>query len=156
MPSAIISEARRGRLALPAGHLHVDAQDAVVLLMRASDAMRRAIGKSPFIPMCRNRKSGLRPAARPRAFTHPAAAVMIHAAGEFMSIEESSHTETAADGGPSGSTINLYGLTFGVFGMVLLTKVASFLTPYKLYFSFSAFLFNDRAIFKWRRWRSSC
>ena len=68
-----------------------------------------------------------------------------------MSIEDSSPSAAVSttDGAPSGSTINVYGLTLGIFGMVMLTKVASFLTPYKLYFSFSAFLFNDRAIFKW-------
>lgn len=36
-----------------------------------------------------------------------------------------------------------------VFGIVVLHKLASFLTPYKLYFSFSSFLYNQSAINKW-------
>ena len=47
------------------------------------------------------------------------------------------------------ASVNVYALTFGVFGTVILTKVASYLTPYKLYFSFSSFLYDDRAAFKW-------
>jgi hypothetical protein len=53
------------------------------------------------------------------------------------------------DSGPTSSSVNVYGLVIGIFAIVLLSKVASFLTPYKLYFSFSAFLFDERAIFKW-------
>jgi hypothetical protein len=45
--------------------------------------------------------------------------------------------------------VNLYGLTIGVFAILLLTKLASYLTPYKLYFSFTSMLFDDRASFKW-------
>jgi len=47
------------------------------------------------------------------------------------------------------TSINLYGFAFGVFGIVALSKVASYLTPYKLYFSFSSFMYDDRASFKW-------
>lgn len=45
-------------------------------------------------------------------------------------------------------SINPYAFTGGVFGIVLLTKVASYLTPYKLYFSFSSFLYDHRSIFR--------
>lgn len=55
----------------------------------------------------------------------------------------------AAESAPAGSSVNVYGLAVGIFAVVLLSKVASFLTPYKLYFSFSSFLFDERAIFKW-------
>lgn len=47
------------------------------------------------------------------------------------------------------TSVNVYGLTVGVFGIILLTKLASYLTPYKLYFSFTSMLFDDRAAFKW-------
>jgi hypothetical protein len=45
--------------------------------------------------------------------------------------------------------INPPGLAIGIFGVVLLTKAASYLTPYKLYFSFSSFLFDRGAPFRW-------
>lgn len=51
---------------------------------------------------------------------------------------------------PGGRTsINPYAFASGVFGVVVLTKVASYLTPYKLYFSFSSFLYSYRSIFRW-------
>jgi hypothetical protein len=34
---------------------------------------------------------------------------------------------------------------------VMLTTAASYLTPYKLYFSFSSFLYSERSLFRWRR-----
>ena len=45
--------------------------------------------------------------------------------------------------------VNIYGLTLGIFSILLLTKLASYLTPYKLYFSFTSMLYDDRAAFKW-------
>jgi len=48
-----------------------------------------------------------------------------------------------------GLSINPYGFAFGVAGIVLLTKAASFLTPYKLYFTFSSFLYGDTNVFRW-------
>ena len=45
--------------------------------------------------------------------------------------------------------INPYAFAGGVFGAVVLTKVASYLTPYKLYFSFSSFLYSHSSIFRW-------
>jgi hypothetical protein len=36
-----------------------------------------------------------------------------------------------------------------VFGTVVLTKAVSYLTPYKLYFSFSSFLYSVRGNFRW-------
>lgn len=47
------------------------------------------------------------------------------------------------------TSINPYGFALGVFGTVLLTKAASYLTPYKLYFSFSSFLYSNRSLFRW-------
>jgi hypothetical protein len=46
-------------------------------------------------------------------------------------------------------SINPYAFAGGLFGTVVLTKVASYLTPYKLYFSFSSFLYSHRSIFRW-------
>lgn len=50
---------------------------------------------------------------------------------------------------PQRSSINPFAFAGGVFGIVLLTKVASFLTPYQLYFSFSSFLYSHRGVFRW-------
>jgi len=67
----------------------------------------------------------------------------------------SASPESALAGNASGITqnivtsVNIYGFTIGVFAVILLTKIASFLTPYKLYFSFTSMLFDDRAAFKW-------
>ena len=47
------------------------------------------------------------------------------------------------------TSLNPYAFAAGVFGVVLLTKVVSYLTPYKLYFSFSSFLYSHRSIFRW-------
>ena len=47
------------------------------------------------------------------------------------------------------TAVNIYGLTLGIFATLLLTKLASYLTPYKLYFSFTSMLYDDRAAFKW-------
>jgi hypothetical protein len=47
------------------------------------------------------------------------------------------------------SAINIYALTLGIFATLLLTKLASYLTPYKLYFSFTSMLYDDRASFRW-------
>jgi hypothetical protein len=70
--------------------------------------------------------------------------------------EGSSDTETAAPHAPAPpiawegvKAVNIYGLTVGIFAILLLTKLASYLTPYKLYFSFTSMLFDDRASFKW-------
>jgi hypothetical protein len=48
---------------------------------------------------------------------------------------------------PRRTSINVYAFACGVLGIVGLTKIASYLTPYKLYFSFSSFLYSDRSIF---------
>lgn len=45
--------------------------------------------------------------------------------------------------------INPAGLALGIAGVVLLTRAASFLTPYKLYFSFSSFLLDRGAPLRW-------
>jgi hypothetical protein len=45
--------------------------------------------------------------------------------------------------------VNIYGFTLGIFATLMLTKLASYLTPYKLYFSFTSMLYDDRAAFKW-------
>jgi hypothetical protein len=37
-----------------------------------------------------------------------------------------------------------------VFGVVILHKLVSFLTPYKLYFSFSSFLYNQTGALRWQ------
>jgi hypothetical protein len=47
------------------------------------------------------------------------------------------------------ASVNLAGFVGGVFATVFLTKAASYLTPYKLYFSFSSFLYGTRSIFRW-------
>jgi hypothetical protein len=49
----------------------------------------------------------------------------------------------------SRKSINPYAFTGGVFAVVVLTKVTSYLTPYKLYFSFSSFLYSHRSLFRW-------
>jgi hypothetical protein len=46
-------------------------------------------------------------------------------------------------------SINPYGFSVAVAAIVVLTKVASYLTPYKLYFTFSSFLFSESPIFRW-------
>src|SRR5215475_3131202 len=50
---------------------------------------------------------------------------------------------------PGRTSINLYAFVGGMFGILILTKVSSFLAPYKLYFSFSSFLYSDRSIYRW-------
>jgi hypothetical protein len=47
------------------------------------------------------------------------------------------------------SSINAGSFILGVAGIVFLTKAASFLTPYKLYFTFSSFLYGDTHVFRW-------
>jgi len=47
------------------------------------------------------------------------------------------------------TSINPYAFAGGVFAVVFLTKLVSYLTPYKLYFSFSSFLYSHRSIFRW-------
>lgn len=47
------------------------------------------------------------------------------------------------------TSINLLGFVGGVFATVLLTKLASYLTPYKLYFSFSSFMYSENSVFRW-------
>ncbi|HYR10282.1 MAG TPA: hypothetical protein VEQ60_21080 [Longimicrobium sp.] len=47
------------------------------------------------------------------------------------------------------TSINPAAFAGGVFGIVFLTKAASYLTPYKLYFSFSAFLYSSRDLYRW-------
>lgn len=49
----------------------------------------------------------------------------------------------------SRRSINPYAFAICVLATVLLTKVASYLTPYNLYFSFSSFLFSTRSLFRW-------
>ena len=49
----------------------------------------------------------------------------------------------------SRTSINPYGFSLGVFAVAFLTKAVSYLTPYKLYFSFSSFLYSSREIFRW-------
>jgi hypothetical protein len=46
-------------------------------------------------------------------------------------------------------SINPQAFAVGVFMTVMLTKAASYLTPYKLYFSFSSFLYSERSLFRW-------
>ena len=46
-------------------------------------------------------------------------------------------------------SINQYAFAVSMLATVLLTKLASYLTPYKLYFSFSSFLFSTRSLFRW-------
>ncbi len=40
-------------------------------------------------------------------------------------------------------SINPLAFLLGTFAIILLTRLASYLTPYKLYFSFSSFFFDD-------------
>ncbi len=47
------------------------------------------------------------------------------------------------------TSINPYAFAGGVFGTLMLTKAASYLTPYKLYFSFSSFLYSHRSLYRW-------
>lgn len=47
------------------------------------------------------------------------------------------------------NSINPIAFFFGILGIITFTKLSSFLTPYKLYFSFSSFLFSHRDLFKW-------
>lgn len=46
-------------------------------------------------------------------------------------------------------SINAPAFLVSVLATILLTKLASYLTPYKLYFSFSSFLFSTRSLFRW-------
>jgi hypothetical protein len=52
--------------------------------------------------------------------------------------------------GQAAQKIDPTAFSITVFGLVCLNKLTSFLTPYKLYFSFSSFLYNDSAVFKWQ------
>lgn len=47
------------------------------------------------------------------------------------------------------TSINPTGLIIGVTLVVLLTKISSFLTPYKIYFSFSSFFIEDASDNRW-------
>jgi hypothetical protein len=47
------------------------------------------------------------------------------------------------------TSINPYAFSCGVAGIIALTKLASYLTPYKLYFSFAAFLYSHRSLYRW-------
>ncbi len=47
------------------------------------------------------------------------------------------------------TSVNAYSFACGVAAIVFLTKAASFLTPYKLYFTFSSFLYGDTSVFRW-------
>jgi hypothetical protein len=47
------------------------------------------------------------------------------------------------------TSANAYSFACGVAAIVFLTKAASFLTPYKLYFTFSSFLYGDTNVFRW-------
>lgn len=49
----------------------------------------------------------------------------------------------------SRTSVNLPGFVGGVFATVFLTKAASYLTPYKLYFSFSSFMYSENGAFRW-------
>lgn len=49
----------------------------------------------------------------------------------------------------SRSSINPFAFAAAVFGVVVFTRLASYLTPYKLYFSFSSFLYSHRTIYRW-------
>jgi hypothetical protein len=46
-------------------------------------------------------------------------------------------------------SINWEGLVIGIALIVLLTKLSSYLTPFKMYFSFSSFLFDDMSNSAW-------
>jgi hypothetical protein len=46
------------------------------------------------------------------------------------------------------SSVNVFALGGGILAVVALTRLASYLTPYKLYFSFSSFLYSDRSLFR--------
>jgi hypothetical protein len=46
-------------------------------------------------------------------------------------------------------SINAEGLVIGIVLIVLLTKLSSYLTPFKMYFSFSSFLFDDMSSSSW-------
>lgn len=46
-------------------------------------------------------------------------------------------------------SINIYGLILGIIGIIILTKLSSHLTPYRLYFTFTSFLFEDESTLKW-------
>ena len=50
---------------------------------------------------------------------------------------------------PRRQSINAAALAAGIAGVILLTRSASYLTPYRLYFSFSAFLYSHRSLFRW-------
>jgi hypothetical protein len=49
----------------------------------------------------------------------------------------------------SRKSINPYAFACGVSFIIFFTKISSYLTPYKLYFSFSSFLYSNREIFRW-------
>jgi hypothetical protein len=50
---------------------------------------------------------------------------------------------------PTRESVNPYAFALGTASIVILTKVASFLTPYKLYFTFSSFIYGESKIFRW-------
>jgi hypothetical protein len=66
---------------------------------------------------------------------------------------ESAETSTSDSVAPVAwegvKAVNIYGFALGIFATLMLTKLASYLTPYKLYFSFTSMLYDDRAAFKW-------
>jgi hypothetical protein len=49
----------------------------------------------------------------------------------------------------SHKSINPYAFSIAVASIVILTKIASYLTPYKLYFTFSSFIYAESHIFRW-------
>ena len=49
----------------------------------------------------------------------------------------------------SRESVSPRAFAIGVFLTVVLTKAVSYLTPYKLYFSFSSFLYSERSLFRW-------
>lgn len=49
-----------------------------------------------------------------------------------------------------GSKLDTTAFAATVFGLVILHKLVSFLTPYQLYFSFSSFLYNQTGVLRWQ------
>lgn len=46
-------------------------------------------------------------------------------------------------------SINPYAFSIGIFSIIILVKLASYLTPYKLYFSFSSFIYDQTNTYRW-------
>jgi hypothetical protein len=47
------------------------------------------------------------------------------------------------------TSVNPYAFALGCIGVIVLTRITSYLTPYKLYFSFASFLFSDDNEARW-------